>query len=92
MTEIHKAATSVFAWLGPPADDSDVAMDAIESIGEAAIKAGASDLSPDVLFNLWDPDLAGVLDSIKHPFQGLSQNIAFEFPQVATKSLSERSY
>jgi len=49
MTEIYKAAASVFAWLGPSANDSDAAMDAIERIGEDAIKAGELDLSREAM-------------------------------------------
>jgi hypothetical protein len=49
MTDIYKAATSVFAWLGPSGDDSDVVVDVLERIGEAVIKAGMVNLSREVM-------------------------------------------
>ncbi|TVY49110.1 hypothetical protein LCER1_G007618 [Lachnellula cervina] len=78
MTEIYKAATSVFAWLEPSANDSNEAMDAIEWIGEAAIEAGMLDLS--------------VLESVCQPFHALSERIGLKYAQGTIKSLAERSY
>jgi hypothetical protein len=92
MAEIYQAAASVFAWLGPSADDSDAAMDAIKRIGEDAIKAGQLDLPREILFKFWDPDPDGLLDSIRQPFQDLAERIGLDFPQVAIKALSERGY
>jgi len=92
MTEIYKAAASVFAWLGPSANDSDAAMDAIERLGEDAIKAGQLDLSREVMYKIWDPDPEGLLDSVRQPFQDLSERIGLDYQQVAIKSLSERGY
>jgi hypothetical protein len=92
MTEIYKAATSVFAWLGPSANDSDEAIDAIEWIGEAAIKAGMLNLSREVMLKMWDPDPEGVLESVRQPFHALSERIGLNYPQRAIKLLAERSY
>ena len=92
MKEIYKAAISVFAWLGPAGHDSDVAMDAIERIGEAAIKAGMLNMSREVMLKLWDPDPEGTLDSVRQPLQDLSKRTGLDFPLVAIKLLSERSY
>ncbi|KAE9368056.1 HET-domain-containing protein [Stipitochalara longipes BDJ] len=92
MTEIYKAATSVFAWLGPSTNDSDEAIDAIEWIGEAAIEAGMLNLSREVMLKIWDPDPEGVLDSVRQPFHALSERIGLNYPQAAIKSLAERSY
>jgi hypothetical protein len=92
MTEIYKAATSVFAWLGPSANDSNAAMDSIERIAEGAIKAGQLNLSREVMFKIWDPDPEGLLNSVRQPFQNLSESIGLDFPQVAIKLLSERGY
>jgi hypothetical protein len=92
MTEIYKAATSVFAWLGPSANDSDEAIDAIEWIGEAAIKAGMLNLSREVMLKMWDPDPEGVLESVRQPFHALSECIGLNYPQRAIKLLAERSY
>lgn len=92
MKEIYKAAISVFAWLGPASHDSDVAIDAIERIGEDAVKAGMLNLSREVMLKLWDPDPEGTLDSVRQPLQDLSKRIGLDFPLVAIKSLSERSY
>jgi hypothetical protein len=92
MTEVYKAATSVFAWLGPSANDSDEAMDATEWIGEAAIKAGMLDLSREVMLKIWDSDPEGVLESVRQPFHALSERIGLKYPQAAIKSLAERSY
>jgi hypothetical protein len=92
MKGIYKDATAVFAWLGPAADDSDVAMGAIERIGEAALTAGVSNLSREVMLKLWDPDPEGALDGVRKPLLDLSKNINLDFPLAAIKSLSERNY
>lgn len=92
MTEIYKAATSVFAWLGPSANDSNEAMDAIEWIGEAAIEAGMLDLSREVILKHWDPEPEGVLESVCQPFHALSERIGLKYAQGTIKSLAERSY
>jgi hypothetical protein len=92
MKEIYKDATAVFAWLGPAADDSDVAMGAIERIGEAALTAGMSNLSREVMLKLWDPDPEGALDGVRKPLLDLSKSINLDFPLAAIKSLSERNY
>ena len=91
MKEIYEAAISVFAWLGPAGHDSDIAMDAIERIGEAAAKAGIN-MSREVMLKLWDPDPEGTLDSVRRPLQDLSDATGVDFPLAAIKSLSERSY
>jgi hypothetical protein len=67
-------------------------MDAIEQIREDPIKAGQLDLSREAMYKFWDPDLEGLLDSVRQPFQGLSERIGLDFPQVAIESLSERGY
>jgi hypothetical protein len=64
MTEIYKAAASVFAWLWPSANDSDKAVDAAEWIREITIKAGMLDLSREVMLKIWDPDLEGVFEGV----------------------------
>ncbi|PMD46045.1 HET-domain-containing protein [Hyaloscypha variabilis F] len=92
MKEIYKDATAVFAWLGPAADDSDVAMGAIEQIGEAALTAGMSNLSREVMLKLWDPDPEGALDGVRKPLLDLSKSINLDFPLAAIKSFSERNY
>ncbi len=92
MSEIYKAAASVFAWLGPSANDSDAAMDAIKRLGEDAINAGQLDLSREVMYKFWDPDPERLLDSVRQPFQDLSERIGLDYEQVAVKSLSERGY
>ncbi|KAG4441307.1 hypothetical protein IFR05_003235 [Cadophora sp. M221] len=92
MTEIYKAATSVFAWLGPATDGSDVAMAALEDIGENAIQAGQLRLSRETMLKLWDPDPEGLLASVRQPFIDLSEKIGLDFPQVEIKSLSTRNY
>ncbi|KAH6713313.1 heterokaryon incompatibility protein-domain-containing protein [Leptodontidium sp. MPI-SDFR-AT-0119] len=92
MTEIYKAAASVFAWLGPATDDSDAAMAALVEIGEDAIEAGQLRLSRETMLKLWDPDPEGLLESVRQPFIDLSERIGVNFPQLEIKSLSERSY
>ncbi|KAH7420096.1 heterokaryon incompatibility protein-domain-containing protein [Cadophora sp. MPI-SDFR-AT-0126] len=92
MTDIYKAATSVFAWLGPASDDSDIAMAGLEKIGEDAIEAGQLRLSRETMLKLWDPDPEGLLSSIRQPFIDLSKSIGLDFPQLAIKALAARSY
>ncbi|KAK0108148.1 hypothetical protein ONS95_002970 [Cadophora gregata] len=92
MTEIYKAATSVFAWLGPASDDSDAAMTGMKKIGDEAMEAGQLKLSRETMLKLWDPDPEGLLSSVRQPFIDLSKSIGVEFLQLAIKSLAARSY
>ena len=92
MGDIYKVATKVFAWLGPAADDSDLAMDTLGSLGRDAINAGILDIRRDVNAKLWDPDPQGLLTSIRQPIVDLSKTIGFDLPHTAIKSLTERGY
>lgn len=40
MAKIYKSCVEVLAWLGPADDESDIAMEKFESIGNKAIEAG----------------------------------------------------
>lgn len=64
MIDIYKAATSVFAWLGCAADDSDTGMKALGKIGDDAIRAGMLELGRERMLKLWDPDPEGLLASV----------------------------
>jgi len=92
MRDIYKAATMVFAWLGPGDVESDIGMDELKRIGDLSIGAGMQDLTREVMLKLWDPDLAGLLDSVRDPFVSLSKDLGVEFPQLAIHSITERSY
>jgi hypothetical protein len=92
MTDIYKAATSVFAWLGCTADDSDTGMKALRSIGDDAIHAGMLELGRERMLKLWDPDPEGLLASVREPFENLSKTLDLKFPQLAIQCITERSY
>jgi hypothetical protein len=92
MVDIYKAATSVFAWLGCAADDSDNGMKGLRKIGDDAIRAGMLELDRERMLKLWDPDPEGILDSVREPFENLSKTLDVNFQQLAIKFIEERSY
>jgi hypothetical protein len=47
MQEIYGKSESAIVWLGPAAEDSDAAMDALDSVGKEALEAGILDLRKD---------------------------------------------
>jgi hypothetical protein len=92
MRDIYKTATQVLAWLGPAADGSDTAMDALDSLGKEALAAGVLKIHREVHMKLWQPDPQGLFTSIRQPIEDLSKRIGFNLPHLAIKSLMERSY
>jgi hypothetical protein len=92
MGVIYKAATQVLAWLGPAADDSDIAMHVLENLGGDALKAGVLNIHRDVHMKLWQPDPQGLLTSIRQPIEDLSKRTGPNLPHAAIKSLTQRNY
>jgi hypothetical protein len=92
MKSIYEKAASVFVWLGPALDDSDLAMDILDTIGQAAQQAGILNLrrADFAILNKSDPN--DYLFPIWTALNELSERIGLNLPHMALKLFSERDY
>ncbi|KPM43756.1 hypothetical protein AK830_g2730 [Neonectria ditissima] len=102
MARVYRQAAKVLAWLGPSADDSDIAIKGIAAWGKAASDAGILDIGPDT-FSKWpdvgeDPKLVRTRDTLLSLMQraadteGDESRIDERVPRVALASLTNRLY
>ncbi|KAK0508999.1 hypothetical protein JMJ35_008370 [Cladonia borealis] len=92
MQELYKKAESAVVWLGPAAEDSDAAMDALDSLGKMASEEGIMDLRKADYINWPYPDPQGRRSAKQKLIDDLVEQDSTEYPHRAFKLLSERSY
>lgn len=92
MQDIYDKAKSAIVWLGPAAEDSDAAMDALNSAGKMASEAGILDLRTADYISWPYPDPHGRRSAKQKLIDDLVVQDSTEYPHRAFKLLSERSY
>ena len=92
MQEIYSKAESAIVWLGSAVEDSDAAMDALDSLGKRASEAGILDLRKADYITWPYPDPHGRRSVKQKLIDDLIEQDSTEYPYRAFKLLSERSY
>ena len=92
MPEIYSNAESAIVWLGTAVEDSDAAMDALDSVGKWASEAGILDLRMADYISWPYPDPQGRRSAKQKHIDDLTEQDSTEYPYRAFKLLSERSY
>ena len=92
MQEIYSKAESAIVWLGSAVEDSDAAMDALDSVGKRASEAGILDLRKADYITWPYPDPHGRRSVKQKLIDDLIEQDSTEYPYRAFKLLSERSY
>jgi hypothetical protein len=92
MQHIYGQCTSAVVWLGPAAESSDEAMEALDRIGKKAEHAGMLTLRKEHYANWPRPDPEGRRNAEQKALDDLPVQDAIEFPHQAFGTLSLRSY
>jgi hypothetical protein len=92
MQHIYGQCTSAVVWLGPAAEGSDEATEALDRIGKKAEHAGMLTLRKEHSANWPRPDPEGPRNAEQKALDDLPVQAAIEFPHQAFGTLSLRSY
>jgi hypothetical protein len=98
MRLVYQHASKAIIWLGPAADDSDVAMDAVNIIGKEAVACNIQSLKRSEMLKIWTDLMASETPIVKEPVHQLLYNIsarpsgAYTFPLPAMTALLSRPW
>jgi Heterokaryon incompatibility protein (HET) len=91
MGRIYREAT-VLAWLGLAADDSDIAMEALDDLGKQAVETGLMSLRGPDFLSLQNHDAPEHVVAIGKNIDELSDRTFSGLPHLALKAMSDREY